>query len=268
MPRMQNQSFTRPSQNFVITPTTTELKLKILAEKLKQQIQVDKSQTFEENYVVTQAIGSFKVGDSVKGLSYEQIFIKLLGLQLNGTDVPKPDDPGDEPEQPDTPDKPPVIPENPTIEQVIEHIIAEQTTIHQVNAFGELEEVPYVVKTFDENTYTTAPKELETIFYKVVDTSGDIIEAGYQHLTISKEMYYMVALPSYMIIGQNTQTQTWDEITQCWTPVKSQLTELPDDIRDAFMEAGLAVPVVPEGYTLWADLNDLDPGTTYRFVLI
>lgn len=268
MPRMQNQSFIKPSQSFVITPTTTELKLKILAEKLKQQIQVDKSQTFEEDYVVTQAIGSFKVGDSVKGLSYEQLFIKLLGLQLNGTDVPKPDNPGDEPEQPDTPNEPSVLPENPTIEQVIEHIIAEQTTIHQVNAFGELEEVPYAIKTFNENTYAMAPQGLETVFYKVIDASGDITEAGYQHMTELKEMYYMVALPDYMIIGQNTKIQTWDDLSQCWADSQAQLTQLPDDIRSAFESAGLAAPVVPEGYTLWADLNDIDAGTIYRFILI
>ena len=267
MPRMQNQSFTKPSRSFVITPTTTELKLKILAEKLKQQIQVDKSQTFEEDYVVTQAIGSFKVGDSVKGLSYEQLFIKLLGLQLNGTDVPKPDEPGGEPEQPDTPNDPPVLPENPTIEQVIEHIVAEQTTIYQVNTFGELEEVPHVIKTFDENTYTLAPEELETVFYKVVDTSGDIIEAGYQHMTELKEMYYMVALPDYMIIGQNTKIQTWDDLSQCWVDAQVPLTKLPEDIKEAFEAAGFSAPEVPAGYTLWADLTNIDAGMTYRFVL-
>lgn len=258
MPRMQNQSCTKPSQNFVITPTTTELKLKILAEKLKQQIQVDESQTFEENYIVTQAIGSFKTGDSVKGLSCKQIFIKLLGLQLNDLEVPEPDDPNE----------PSILPENPTTDQIVEYIEAEQITIYQINALGGLEEIPYAIKTFNETTYTAPPKKFENIFYKVINIRGDIVEAGYQHLTTSKEMYYMVALPNYIVIDQNVQIQTWDDLTQCWVAVKSRLTRLSDSINNAFMEAGFAVPTVPEGYTLWADLNDLDPGTIYRFVLI
>ena len=264
MPRMQNQFFTKPSQSVVITPTTTELKLKILAEKLKQQIQVDKSQAFEEDYIVTQAIGSFKVGDSVKGLSYEQLFIKLLGLRLNGTDIPEPD----KPEQPDNPNEPSELPENPTADQVIEHIIAKQTTIYQVNAFGELEEVPYAIKTFDENTSAMAPQELETVFYKVIDTNGDTIEAGYQHMTELKEMYYMVALPDYMVIGQNTKVQTWDDLSQCWVEVQVPLTKLPENIKEAFESAGLQAPEVPLGYTLWADLSNIDAGMTYRYTLL
>lgn len=264
MPRMLNQSFNRFPHSCVISSTATELKLKILAEKLKQQIQVDKSQTFEEDYIVTQAVGSFKVGDSVKGLSYEQLFIRLLGLQLNGTDIPEPD----KPEQPDGPNEPSILPENPTADQIIEHIVAEQAAIHQVNAFGELEEVPYTIKTFNKNTYAMAPQELETVFYKVIDTSGSTIEAGYQHMTELKEMYYMVALPDYLIIGQNTKIQTWDDLSQCWADSQTQLTRLPDDISSAFESAGLTAPAVPEGYTLWADLNDIDAGTIYRFILI
>jgi hypothetical protein len=267
MPRMQNQYFTRPSQSFVITPTTTELKLKILAEKLQQQIQTSKSQTFEEDYIVTQALGAFKAGDSVKGLSYEQIFIKLLGLRPSGTEYP--DDPGAEPDDPNDPSTPvPELPENPAIDQIIDHIITEQTTIHQVNASGELEEIPYKVKTYTEASYTQAPEKVETTFYKVTDNSGEIIEAGYQHMTELKDMYYMVALPEYMVLGENVEIQTWDDLSQCWTKAQTKLTKLPEDIGDAFASAGLETPIIPKGYTLWANLEDIDAGTTFRFVLI
>jgi hypothetical protein len=267
MPRIQNQYFNRPSQSFVITPTTTELKLKLLAENLKQQIQTNKEQSFAEDYLVTQALGSFKVGDSVKGLTYEQIFIKLLGLQLSGIDDPE--DPGTKPDKPNDPSTPaPELPENPTIDQIIDYIITEQTTIHQVNASGELEEIPYKVKIYTEVSYTQAPEKVETTFYKVIDDNGEVIEAGYQHMTELKDMYYMVALPEYMVLGENVEIQTWDDLSQCWAKAQTKLTKLPEDIGDAFASAGLGAPIIPDGYTLWANLDDIDAGTTFRFVLV
>jgi hypothetical protein len=267
MPRMPIQSFNKPVQSFRVIPTTTEVKLKLLAERLQQHIQTNKSQTFEEDYIVTKTLGAFKTGDSVKGLSYEQIFIKLLGLRLRGEESP--DDPGVEPDKPNDPSTPvPELPETPTIDQIIDYIIAEQTTIHQVNASGELEEIPYKVKTYTETSYAQAPENVETTFYKVTGSNGEIIEAGYQHMTELKEMYYMVALPDCMKLGKNTKVQTWDDLSQCWADSQAQLTELPDDISNAFESAGLAAPVVPEGYTLWADLSDIDAGTIYRFILI
>ena len=265
MPRMPRQYFNRPSQSISMASAATEIKLRLLAENLQKQLQANK--VFTEDYLVSKPLGTFKTGDSVKGLSYEQIFIKLLGLKLSGDlDIPDlPEEPG---EGPNEPGDAPNLPENPTIEQIITNITTQQTTIHQVNVYGELEEIPYMVKTYTEISYSQAPEKIETTFYKVLDAQGTIIGAGYQHMTELKEMYYMVALPDYMKLYKNTQVQTWDELCQCWVPSQTKLTELPNDISEAFVSAGLAVPVVPEGYTLWANLEDIDSGTTFRFVLI
>lgn len=262
MPRMPSQYFKKSSQSCVIASASTEIKLRLLAENLHKQLQ--NNIVFKDDLRVSHAIGDFKLGESVQDLSYQQLFTKLLGLKLYG-DIDVPDNPEDNPNEPGIL---PELPENPTVEQIVESITAAQTTIHQINTDGELEEIPYIDKTFTEASYAQAPEQAETTFFRVLDANGNTVEAGYQHITEMKEMYYMVALPDYMRLGQNTQVQTWDELSNCWVPSSDQLTELPDDIDDAFASAGLAVPSVPDGYTLWAKLDDIDSGTVYRFVLI
>ena len=262
MPRMPSQYFKKSSQSCVIASASTEIKLRLLAENLHKQLQ--NNIVFKDDLRVSHALGDFEIGESIQGLSYQQIFTKLLGLKLYG-DIDVPDNPDDNPDEPGIL---PELPENPTVEQIVESITTVQTTIHQINADGELEEIPYMDKTFTEASYAQAPEQAETTFFRVLDTNGNTVEAGYQHITEMKEMYYMVALPDYMRLGQNTKVQTWDDLSQCWTDSQAQLTQLPDDISSAFESAGLAAPVVPEGYTLWADLNDIDAGTIYRFILI
>jgi hypothetical protein len=248
-----------------VASAATEIKLQLLAENLHKQLQTNK--IFTEDYCVTKALGGFNVGDSVKGLSYEQLFIKLLGLELVGTPG-SPDDPEQEPDTPPNPEGGGDLPKDPTSEQIAANIMTRQTTIYQVNSSGELEEIPYTLKTYTKAQASQPPEKVETAFYKVEDSQGNILEVGYQHMTELKEMYYMVALPDYMRLYKNTQVQTWDELGQCWVLSQTKLTELPDDISEAFASAGLAAPAVPEGYTLWANLEDIDSGTTFRFVLI
>jgi hypothetical protein len=36
-------------------------------------------------------------------------------------------------------------------------------------------------------------------------------------------------------------------------------------IKEVFMNEQLQIPVVPDGYVLWVDLNTVDNGTNYRF---
>ena len=261
MPKMPSQYYKSHNCSFSTTPTSTDIKLKLLAENLKKQIQ--NKIPFEEDYIVHTALGGFKLGDTIKNLTFEQILIRLLDLRLS--EVPGG---SDNPNKPDLPGKPEDLPENPTVDQVVNVIEASQVPLLQVNSVGELEELNFSQKIFNEQTYLEPPTQVETIFYKTLDASGNIIEAGYQHMTELKEMYYMVALPDYMIIGQNTKIQTWDDLSQCWVDVQVPLTKLPEDIKEAFEAAGFSAPEVPAGYTLWADLTNIDAGMTYRFVLI
>ena len=117
------------------------------------------------------------------------------------------------------------------------------------------------------NAATT--KDGKTGFYTVLDETGKVEEAGYQHFTVKKEPWYIVALPDTLNVTPdgNVELQTWNGIENRWTAARYVLTGNYDEIVAAYNDAGITPPVAPDGYRLWADLSDSDPGTSYRFII-
>ena len=59
----------------------------------------------------------------------------------------------------------------------------------------------------------------------------------------------------------------WDAAGGAWTDVDaSTLTNNYEVISGALAEVDLVLPTL-EGYTFWADLNTVDPGARYRFII-
>jgi hypothetical protein len=199
---------------------------------------------FKEAKIVSNPIGSFAIGDSVEGLTVAEIFAKLLGFSI---DNPNPDEP-----------------EIPGITgDIVESIITNQLPVYQANELGEIQEVAYTY-----NTYADAGAISEdTGFYQVKD-NGTVVESGYEHVTYPQDMCYMIALPNSMILGENTRVQVWDDINSIWVNDTTEFTNDYDEIVTTLAEAfGSAAPVVPDGYTLWADLSDINSGKIYRFII-
>lgn len=184
--------------------------------------------------LVNNPIGAFKVGDNLAGMSIAEILINLLGLSTST----------------ENPDKP------------------NNLSLYQITETGELVELPYVANIYTPSEATGLPAELKTGFYQVKD--GDtVIESGYEHYTEQQAMYYMVALPSEYRFGENIEIKAWDNGLKSWNTVSaSTFTCDYTKIEGALALANIAAPQVPDGYTLWADLSDINSGMQYRFIII
>jgi len=201
---------------------------------------------------ISNPIGDFKVGDNIKDLKIAEILAKLLGL----TD----EQPGQEPENPDEP------------EGIIDNLIANELPMYQIAAGGQLEEVAFNYKTMTVEESTKAPDTAG--FYQVID--GDTVnESGYQQFTsYENELFYMIALPNSLDLNSDklqVSVKIWDNGSKEWKNTSpdfaSQLTCDKDLISETLESCGLDVPTVPNDYTLWVNLDSVNNGEKYRYII-
>lgn len=200
---------------------------------------------FNTSKLVTNAIGDFVVGDDVQGLSYAQLFTRLLGLVD-----------GEIPEEPSEP------------ESIIDTIINNRTEMYQIDNNDKMVKVPFNLITYSISEAPTVD-DGQTGFYQVLNDSGERVEAGYQHYSTSKEPYYVVALPSALnvVSGGNVELRAWDSMKDAWGSANYILTSDYSQIVATYKADGIEPPQVIDGYQLWADLSMPDPGTKYRFII-
>jgi len=190
---------------------------------------------------ITKPFGNFEYGENIKDLSVAEIFAKLLGLE-------------------DT---------DPNAQGLVATIIHNQTPMYQITDNDEMVEIPWTGVIQYSSAEAATIKDGQTGFYKVVNESGEIIEAGYQHYSTAKDPWYIVALPEVLAVAENGNVllQTWNPAENKWDKAVYVLTADYEEIVSAYDEAGIKPPVAPEGYRLWADLSESDPGTLYRFII-
>ena len=201
---------------------------------------------FTEDKYVTNPIGDFKVGDSVKDLTVAEIFAKLLGL----TDV-KPGETPEEPNEPEIPD---------SFSSVAEKIEITQLPMYSITDNGQL--LPVEFKLIDKNAEPT-----ESGFYAVKDADGTIIQAGYQDMTISNdEMYYVIALPKEVDYNTVVTAYTWDNDDKTWVDAEVRgLTSEPSEVARICGDAGVDISQIDTTvYTVWA-MEDVCTGTIIRY---
>jgi hypothetical protein len=199
---------------------------------------------FTESKIVKTAIGGFVVDEDIKDLTIAQLFAKLLGFSLN------------DPDQPDTPEEP---------SSLIDKLMANQQSLYQIDDTGLLHEVSYKYSVYTPDD--AAKLGSDTSFYQIKD--GDtVVESGYEHYTEPQDMYYIMALPSELILGENVTVKAWDEGLSAWQNINAAAFTCDySEIEAALGEADFAAPIVPDGYTLWADLSDINSGMSYRFII-
>ena len=198
---------------------------------------------FAVDKYVTNALGGFIAGESVKGLTVAELFTKILGL----SDIEPPAEPSG----------------------IIETIIANEITMRFVNENDELVEIPFNLITYPADSVATV-NDKQNGFYQVLGTSGEIIEAGYQYYSTPKEPWYIIALPEELIVATdgNVVLQAWDTLGNRWnSDATCALTNNYEEIKAAYIEAEIEPPVAPDGYVLWADLSESDPGNMHRFII-
>lgn len=208
---------------------------------------------FNTDFIVVNAIGAFAAGESVKGLTVAQIFAKLLGLKEQPGESTDPDEPEEEQKS------------------AVDRIMTDELSMYQIVSDGQLEETEYLYKTMSQTEALAAPET--TCFYQIID-NGVVLESGYQQLTsYENELLYMIALPDFIQINSDTMKvsmKIWDNGAREWKTLSGfaeQLTCDLDLINTTCDEYGLLVPETPAGYTLWANLDEVNNGEKYRFVI-
>lgn len=199
---------------------------------------------------VAVACGGFAVGDSLEGLTITQIFAKLLGL--NAT-------PGDDSGG------------SAGTTTAVGKIMNEELPMYQISTNGQLEEVPYSYVTMTDVEAEQAPTE--ACFYQII-TKGTVVESGYQHFAgYENELFYMVALPNVIKINSAEMTvsiELWDNGSKEWKSAVGFADQLTCDmavIQETCDACDVFVPAVPEGYTLWANLDAVNNGEVYRYII-
>lgn len=203
---------------------------------------------FKEDKYVTNSLGKFKAGDSVKGLSITEILAKLLGL-VDAT-----------PENPETPDSP----DDPT--GVIETIIQTQIPMYSVTANGELVEIPFKLLSMTEAEAAQAPTQEG--FFQITLDSGEVI-SGYQELQAdSDETYYVIALPKIVDYDTMVTMSVYDDNLSVWTDAeKFKLTKDSTEVTALCNEADIDLSHIDTNiYTIWA-LEDCPTGSKIRFII-
>lgn len=208
---------------------------------LKSDVEVKADEIpFSTNRYVTNAIGAFTAGESVRGLTIAELFAKLLGL----TDVPQ---------------------------GVVEDIITNEYGLYQFNDSLEVEHIEYTRTIFETaEEYAAAPTESTFYQYTYTNNEGEeVTESGYQHYTLAQDfIYYMVMLPSTLIIGENVKVQAWSPSKNMWMDSITVLESDLEVIAANFADAGLEMPAIPDGYTMWVDFSNTNPGNKVRYIII
>jgi hypothetical protein len=216
--------------NYYTRTETVDLMVSALSDK------VDKVPFTTAKYV-TNPVGNFKAGDDVSSMTVAEIFAKLLGLS-------------DEPVEPDVPEEP---------DTLTETIIATELPMYSISAEGELVTVPF--KLIDSTTEPT-----ESGFYAVKDADGNIIEAGYQDLSVENdEMCYMIALPKEIDYNTMVDLYSWDPDDHVWVESELALTNDPDFVNALCSDLDVDISHIDTDiYTIWA-VEELCTGSILRY---
>lgn len=205
---------------------------------------------FEDEQVVTNAMGGFLAGESVKGLTMAQILAKLLGLTKGET------------------------PEIPEAGDIVEDIVTNQTPMYSMTDDGEMVEVTYNQLTYTEENHAAEGENIPSGFYQILDTDGQLIESGYQETaaTSSDEIPvpYIVALPK-AIQKENLKVKVYDTLENVYKESKSMWQLLTDDydaISSLCMELGITIAHIDRDiYKLWSTLEPATGGAV-RIIIV
>jgi hypothetical protein len=146
--------------------------------------------------------------------------------------------------------------------------MANNIPMYQIDENDNIVVTEYKEIEYSSNTVSNT-NDGQTGFYLVRNENNEIIEAGYQHYSTAKDPWYIIALPDSLNVAEdgNVQLRTWDPAESKWANAQYVLTGNYEEIEAAYNDVDIEPPVAPEGYRLWADLTEPDPGTMYRFVI-
>ena len=122
-------------------------------------------------------------------------------------------------------------------------------------------------KAFSVLNLTAGSEPTQSGFYQTVE-NGEVIESGYQDLTIKNEdLYYAIALPKMLDYNTMIKVQQWDDEDNCWVDASLELTSDSATVTELCDEAGIDCSKVDTDlYTIWV-AEDLCTGSMLRYVI-
>jgi hypothetical protein len=139
--------------------------------------------------------------------------------------------------------------------------------MYAISANSELVEVPY--KHIELTETEAAQVANESGFYQIKDSSGNIIESGYQELQVDNgEVLYIIALPKGIDFNTMISVKVWDNLKGYWTDTSLNMTSDPDEIAELFNDNGeVDISHIDTNiYTVWVQ-DDVPTGSKLRFVI-
>ncbi len=220
-----------------------DVDLSAYALKADVSVKADEIPFISDKYV-TNALGSFVAGDTVKGLTIAELFAKLLGLSN-------------------------INPDSKTLEEIIQEIKINEQAMYAVNSSGELEKLAFNYLEFDQTSAKAVPTE--SGFYQIFDDAGNLVESGYQELqAYSDEVYYVIALPKDIDYNTMIAVQGYDTLNGAWESDNFEKFEMTSDLESVTAlcdEAGIDISHIDRTkYTIWA--AEVTPtGSFLRYVI-
>ena len=201
---------------------------------------------FTNDEVVTNPLGGFAYGDPVSGMSLKSILATLLGIEMSDNPTP--------PEETET---------------VVESIVNNEIPMYSIDEDGKLSETAFKLLTYTVAESQKAPKE--SGFYQIVDASGNVIESGYQEITVvNLDGPYIIALPKDVDYNDMITVQVFDTAENKWCPTEIEMTNDYNAIVEICEELDGARDISDfpiNTHTLWADLEKGSTGSMLRFII-
>lgn len=172
----------------------------------------------------------------------------------------------------------PSTPDEPEYETPAEKIIAEETPMYNMDANGNLIEVPFALRTLDETAAAAGPVDLdgtEDGFYQITDSNGEVVESGYQTTSCTgAESPYILALPKDISITDG-KVEYWDLLNNTWysDPDYKFSTDLSMLVDYEIMSQEDVNQLVAQydalGYNVWIQNEPEEPptGKVFRFII-
>lgn len=159
-------------------------------------------------------------------------------------------------------------PEHPTyVEEIINNIIENKLSMYTVTSTGTIEQTPYEDLLFDDVTYDNAPTGAG--FYQKKNSSGKVVESGYQEIQIDCETtYYIVAFPKEIDYHTMITTKAYSNALNAWVEAENlALTADPAEVARICGDAGIDISNIDTAiYTVWA-VEEAPTGSKLRFII-
>jgi len=168
-------------------------------------------------------------------------------------------------------------------DSITDQIIAEELPVYSIDADGNVTATPYTYIEIAAGSEVAGEivKPTQSGFYQIKDSSGNVIESGYQEVSdVNLNHVYHIAFPEAVDFNVSGRVDEYDELGKKYSTVwdvstGTKLITLTDDLTviESLYDTQYYAQIKAEedalpGYNMWLiDPNTMSPGKIYRFII-